>query len=166
MMKTELDRGHEAWNESGAERPDGQAVTGHLDGVDDEGRILFRAEGSEERIPVSIGLTASDEELVQAAWLGKRALVIRTADPASKSILVSLVRERVDPDKTDCMGQGLTAQMDGRIVRIRAEAEIELRCGKSRLIMRKDGRIELNGTNVLSRSRGPNRVKGATIELN
>ena len=166
MMKTELDGRPEVWSEQEAHPPLGQAVTGHLDGVDDEGRILFRAEGSEERVPVSIGLSASDEELVQAAWLGKRALVVRTADPSARAVLVSLVRERVSPEGSGCMGSGLTARVDGKVVRIQAETEIELRCGKSRLILRRDGRVELHGTNVLTRSRGPNRMKGATIELN
>ena len=165
-MKTELNGSPEVWRDEEGRPSFGHAVTGHLDGVDDEGRILFRAEGSEERIPVSIGLTASDKELVQAAWLGRRALVVQTADPSSRAVLVSLVRERVSLDENVHSGCGITARIDGEVVRIRAESEIELRCGKSSLTLSEDGRIELHGTNVLSRSRGPNRVKGATIELN
>ena len=152
-------------NETSRSASDG-VVTGHLDGVDDEGRILFRPEGGDERIPVSIGLSASDEELVQAAWLGKRALVLRTADAFSRGVLVSLVRERVSADASARAGRGLTVRVDGKAVRIHASTEIELRCGKSRLVMRKDGRIEINGTHITSRSRGSNRMKGATIELN
>ena len=165
-MKTEWSGRPGVWNEEGFQASEGHAVTGHLDGVDDEGRILFRAEGSEERVPVSIGLTASDKELVQAAWLGRRALVVQTADPQARLVLVSLVRERVSLDESVHTGCGITARVDGEVVRIKAETEIELRCGKSSLVMHKDGKIELNGTNVLSRSRGPNRMKGATIELN
>lgn len=165
-MKTEIEGRPEAWTEEDVDRSVGRAITGHLDGVDDEGRILFRAEGTEDRFPVSIGIAASDKELVQAAWLGRRALVVRTADPSSRAVLVSLVRERVSLDESVHTGCGITARIDGEVVRIKAESEIELRCGKSSLVMRKDGRIELHGTNVLSRSRGPNRVKGATIELN
>lgn len=165
-MKTKLSGGPDVWTEAEGQSFPGRAVTGHLDGVDDEGRILFRAEGSEERVPVSIGLPATDKELVQAAWLGRRALVVQTADPQARSVLVSLVRERVSLDESVHSGCGITARVDGEVVRLKAETEIELRCGKSSLVMRKDGRIEINGTNVLSRSRGPNRMKGATIELN
>jgi hypothetical protein len=32
--------------------------------------------------------------------------------------------------------------------------------------MHKDGRIEISGTHLLTRSRGPVKIKGATIALN
>jgi hypothetical protein len=129
-MKTEVESRPDRWGDEETRPLPGQAVTGHLDGVDDEGRLLFREEGSQERVPVSIGIAASDKELVQAAWLGRRALVLHTADPAARHVLVSLVRERVSLDESV------------------------------------HSWLELNGTNVLSRSRGPNRIKGATVELN
>ena len=47
-------------------------VAGHLTGVDEEGRLLFRPEGAREAFPVAIGVTLSDDELVNAASLGRR----------------------------------------------------------------------------------------------
>ena len=60
----------------------------------------------------------------------------------------------------------LEVTMDGEKVRLQAEHDIELRCGKASITLRYDGRIEVRGTHILSASRGPNRVKGATVALN
>jgi hypothetical protein len=60
----------------------------------------------------------------------------------------------------------VNVKVDGEAVRISAQSEIELRCGKSRLLMHKDGRIEISGNYLISRSRGPVKIKGATIALN
>lgn len=54
---------------------------------------------------------------------------------------------------------------NGRLV-IQADEEIEIICGKSSLIMKKDGTIYLRGDNLTSRATGRNRVQGAIIELN
>ena len=47
-----------------------------------------------------------------------------------------------------------------------ADRDLTLVCGKAKLTLRFDGRIELNGTNILSASRGPHRIKGATVAIN
>ena len=47
-----------------------------------------------------------------------------------------------------------------------AERMITLRCGKSLLQLRPDGKVLIRGTNILSRSSGMNRIKGASIGLN
>lgn len=139
-------------------------LTGHLAGIDEEGRLLFREEGCEVAEPVAIGLTHSDDELVHAAWVGRRALALRTADQGR--VLIALVRERVSAAARDAIGSGISVKVDGEDVRVTAKREIEFRCGKSRLLLRQDGRIEMSGTHLLSRSRGPVKIKGATIALN
>jgi hypothetical protein len=139
------------------------AVAGHLVGVDDEGRLLFRAQGAECAVPVAIGIALSDDELVHAAWLGRRALVVPAGDG---HVLVSLVRERVSAAARDALGTGVNVKVDGEQLQLTAKKQIELRCGKARLLLRQDGRIELSGTYLLTRSRGPVKIKGATIALN
>jgi hypothetical protein len=142
------------------------AVSGHLAGIDDEGRLLFRADGCSEAVPVSIGVQMSDDELAHAAWVGRRALAVRTMDLAPGHVLIALVRERVSAAARDAIGSGINVKVDGEEVRLTARKQIEFRCGKARLLLRQDGRIELSGTYLLSRSRGPVKIKGATIALN
>jgi len=142
------------------------AVTGHLDGVDAQGRLLFRAEGEERTRPVAIGVELPDDVLVRAAALGQRALVVRTNESRPRWVLMGLVRERVRTEAQEEDPGRIHATVDGDTVELTAEREIELRCGKARITLRKDGRIEVSGTYLLNRSRGPLKLKGATVEIN
>lgn len=142
------------------------ALTGHLDGVDDEGRLLFKVEGEDRSVPVAIGLDMQDDALVQAALLGRRGLVIRTSEARPRLVLVGLVRERVANEARERKGMELQAKMDGETVRLRADSRIELSCGKARITLYEDGRIEISGTHLVNRSRGPVKIKGATVEIN
>ena len=144
----------------------GETLTGHLAGLDDEGRVLFRAAGSDDEVPVAIGLPLGDAEVAKAAWLGRRALVVVTTGPARQLVLVGLVRERVGSATRDAAPDELQVQVDGEVVRLRGKQKIELVCGKSRLTMDRDGRIEVNGTRLIQRARGPVKIKGTTIDLN
>ena len=56
--------------------------------------------------------------------------------------------------------------MDGETVRLEAKNRIELTCGRARIVLDKDGRIEVSGSYVINRSRGPLKLKGATVEIN
>ena len=155
-------RGHVASRDASAPA----LITGHLDGIDDEGRVRFVPEGEAEAFPVAIGIEVSDGALVRAARRRSRAAVMRTADPAARWLLVGLVRDRISAKARDAKMGRLEVKMDGEKLTLDAEHDIELRCGRASITLRYDGRIELKGTHILSASRGPNRVKGATIALN
>ena len=147
-------------------QPAGETLTGHLVGLDDEGRVLFRAAGAEEAVPVAIGLALGDAEVAKAAWLGRRALVVVTSGPVRQMVLVGLVRERVEAQVRDAAPDELQVQVDGEVVRLCGKKRVELVCGKARLTLDSDGRVELNGSYLIQRSRGPVKIKGTTIDLN
>ena len=147
-------------------RQRGEILTGHLAGLDDEGRVLFLATGAEEPVPVAIGLALGDAEVAKAAWLGRRALVTVAGGPEGQPVLAGLVRERVGETVRDAAPDELQVQVDGEIVRLVGKKRIELVCGKTRLVLDADGRVELNGTYLVQRSRGPVKIKGTTIDLN
>ena len=60
----------------------------------------------------------------------------------------------------------LDARVDGRRVEIEAADEIVLRCGKASIVLRRNGRVVIRGTYVETRSRGVNRIKGGSVEIN
>jgi hypothetical protein len=60
----------------------------------------------------------------------------------------------------------LDARVDGRRVEIEAADEIVLRCGQASIVLRRNGRVVIRGTYVETRSRGVNRVKGGSVEIN
>jgi hypothetical protein len=47
-----------------------------------------------------------------------------------------------------------------------AKKEILLRCGEGSVTIGKDGKIVIKGTNLLSRAKGVNRIKGAAVNIN
>ncbi|SEN18485.1 hypothetical protein SAMN04489859_100262 [Paracoccus alcaliphilus] len=55
---------------------------------------------------------------------------------------------------------------DGETVKITAGQRIELRVGKSAIIMDKDGRITIRGQNLISHASRSNRIRGGSIDLN
>lgn len=57
-------------------------------------------------------------------------------------------------------------EADGEKLVLEARREVTLRCGKASITMTADGRVTIRGTQVLSRSDGPNRVQGASVQLN
>lgn len=56
--------------------------------------------------------------------------------------------------------------VDGERIVFDAKKEIELRCGKSSLIMKNDGKIVIIGTQLVSRASGVNKIKGAAVKIN
>lgn len=58
------------------------------------------------------------------------------------------------------------ARVDGRKVVLHADCEILIECGASSIMLRKDGKIILKGTEIVSRASGRHKIRGASIEIN
>jgi hypothetical protein len=56
--------------------------------------------------------------------------------------------------------------INGRRLVLDARDEIVLRCGRSTIELRVDGKIIIRGTHLLSRSSGINRIKGGAVSIN
>ena len=89
---------------------------------------------------------------VTAASVGKVAAVTMMGD---EPLILGLVQ----PPQPEVVA-------DGEKLVIEARREMTLRCGKASITMTADGRVTIRGTQVLSRSDGPNRVQGASVQLN
>ncbi|MER8826766.1 DUF6484 domain-containing protein [Mesorhizobium sp. M0938] len=55
---------------------------------------------------------------------------------------------------------------DGETVKITASERLELRCGKSVIIMEKDGHLTIRGTYLVSHASAANRIRGGSVNLN
>jgi hypothetical protein len=97
-------------------------------------------------------------------------LLFEEGDP-SLPIIAGLLRDTVELKKTvahTALPDGAPREVvvDARVVVLDAEREIELRCGKSSIVLRADGTVVIKGTRLLSRSSGPNKIKGASVQIN
>ncbi|MCF6337691.1 MAG: hypothetical protein L3J84_07025 [Gammaproteobacteria bacterium] len=70
-------------------------------------------------------------------------------------------------EKTDAKGNlPSTTLLEDEVVRIRANKGLIIECGKGSLIINEDGKLQLKGTELLSRASGMNRIKGAGVNIN
>jgi hypothetical protein len=51
-------------------------------------------------------------------------------------------------------------------LRVEAGRDLVIECGEAKISLRKDGRIEIRGTHLISRSSGPNKIKGGSVFIN
>jgi len=56
--------------------------------------------------------------------------------------------------------------VDGKRIMIEAKEEVILKCGAGSITLRKDGKITIRGTHLLSRASGRNRIKGGSVDIN
>jgi hypothetical protein len=62
--------------------------------------------------------------------------------------------------------RGVTVHADDERYEIKAEREIVLRCGDASITLTRAGKVIIKGNYVLTRSTGPNKIKGAVVDIN
>jgi hypothetical protein len=60
----------------------------------------------------------------------------------------------------------VSVQADKRTLDLEAADEIRLTCGKSSLVLRRDGTVVVRGVNIVSRASQSNKIKGGTVGIN
>ena len=143
---------------------------GRLVAIDSDGSARIElADGRNEPLRARSLVQISE---AQAADLGSLPLVAVSFEDgdAELPIIVGWVHERIVGKSATPAVNGATptpeAILDGKRVVLRAEQEIMLACGASSILLRGDGHVVIKGAHVVSRSSGPNKIKGATISLN
>jgi hypothetical protein len=92
----------------------------------------------------------------------REALLVFEDERSDRPIVVGLLA----PSAAAKPGRKLTALVDGQQVVIDAQDEIVLRCGEASITLRRNGRVAIRGAYVETRSRGVNRIKGGSVQIN
>lgn len=58
------------------------------------------------------------------------------------------------------------AVIDGKKMTFDAEEQIEFRCGKSSIVLTRNGKVIIKGAYLLNRSSGVNHIKGGSVKIN
>lgn len=153
-------------------------LTGHVVGsiarVDADGAAWVNFPNSPTGAPVlarSI-IDAPAAPLEEADYnLGQSVLLVFEDNDPALPIICGIIRKRLQPPhQTPVVRLDSSAVrdvlVDGRQLVFQAGQQILLRCGKSSVLLRRDGKVVIRGTNLLSRSSGSNKIKGASIDLN
>jgi hypothetical protein len=99
--------------------------------------------------------------------VGSSVVVLFEFGDARRPIIVGVVRgAQPRPMPATKSSAALLAQVDDERLILTAEREIVLRCGNASLTLTRAGKVLINGTYVLSRSSGYNKIKGAAVDIN
>lgn len=74
--------------------------------------------------------------------------------------------EQVQELDVEGLKEALDIKVEGRRLEIEGKDEVVIRCGKASITLRRNGRIIIKGTYVESRSKGTNRIKGGSVQIN
>lgn len=132
-------------------------VIGTFIGRDKSGEpIISVPDGGESRTVVARAAT-----MLEASDFGTDVVVMfNRGDLDHPIILGRLLRPY------PAAAEDVAVTLDGERLELSAEREIVLRCGKASVTLTRTGKIILRGTYILSRSSGPNKIKGGSIQLN
>ena len=153
--------------------PVSAARVGWIAGVSAEGLPLVDFPGNEDGALAAASTVAARREDLEAAARRRQPVVLLFdgGDPG-KPIVVGFVvpaapraelgevvevADRASPD---------VAEVDGKRVRIEGTDEIVLQCGEASITLRRNGKVIVRGTYVESHSKGTNRIKGGSVQIN
>lgn len=120
------------------------------------------------RARTTLGMGA--EELAALAADQREVLLVFEAERSDQPILVGVLdRPASEAPATsieDEVARPKEVRVDGERVVLEAQDEVELRCGEASIVLRRNGRVVIRGVYVETRSRGVNRIKGGSVQIN
>jgi len=100
--------------------------------------------------------------------INDKILIIFENDDPGLPIIIDAICDTLD-DQAESDAVAFQVQetedvtIDGRRVTFDAKEQIELRCGKSSIILTRAGKVLIRGAYLFSRSTGVNRIKGGSV---
>jgi hypothetical protein len=165
--------------EIGIERLEGLRLgRGRVEGFSENGRVLVEGSAGSGLLSclvlaMSAGgapvLAPGDRVLVAAGDDAGDAVVLGVVGPCAPAEPAAGPRARALPgavaDRFDT-GYLESARVHAARVQVHADEELELTCGKASIMMKREGKVVVRGTNLVSRSSGPHKIKGASVAIN
>jgi hypothetical protein len=122
-------------------------------GFDADGHFRVELSGPDEPMNALSTIKLADADV------GEQVVVAYEQSGIGRLIIIGRLHERSLPSLPGM-------KVDGERVVIRAEREIELRCGDASIVLTQAGKVLIRGNFVLTRSRGANKIKGAFVDIN
>lgn len=146
--------------------PEG-ATLGWVVRVDDEG-IWVESEDNDAGPLLAMSVVCIERAELEAAIADRREAVLMFVAGSANPVLLGLRQPNpvIEAKLDTSEGEGASALVDGKKVRLEGQDEIVLRCGKSSITMRRNGRVVIRGVQVESRATGRNRIKGGAVLIN
>ncbi|MCH9686575.1 MAG: hypothetical protein K0V04_34400 [Deltaproteobacteria bacterium] len=138
--------------------------SGWLVGLNDQGRLLVDFPGNPfGPLRARTTIVLAPEDLQRAISEHCAALLLFEDGDPGRPIVVGLLHDKVPAAPAT---PPVEVEADGRRVEVEAADELVLRCGQASLVLRRNGRVIIRGTYVETRSKGVNRIKGGSVQIN
>ena len=145
---------------------------GSITGIDKKGLILIDFPGNTlGPLPARFIESIKQKLLKHGVPINDKILIIFENDDPGLPIIIDAICYTLD-DQAENDAVAFQVQetedvtIDGRRVTFDAKEQIELRCGKSSIILTRAGKVLIRGAYLFSRSTGVNRIKGGSVQLN
>jgi hypothetical protein len=154
--------------------PRGRRVRGHITGFlvgRDERGALVEYPGNPHGVLFARTIVPLEGLDVGTATPKRReVLLVFEEERSDQPIIVGLLESATEYSATAApesrQAERIEALVDGQRVVLDAKDEIVLRCGEASITLRRNGRIVIRGAYVETRSRGVNRIKGGSVQIN
>lgn len=167
MAKTSLARSGQVL--AGAFGAGLQLVVGTLVSVEDDGTVYVDYPGNVlGPLPARLVGPVAGAPMPTGDGGPPVALAFDNGD-RSRPLVLGLVMDRWNagaPIAAVSTSPGREVVVDGRTLVLNAEQELVLRCGNASIQLRRDGKLVIKGTELVSRASGTNKIKGGLVNIN
>jgi hypothetical protein len=145
--------------------------TGRIVEVTPEGEPLVDFAGNPGPPIKAKSIIQFDPPTVQQL-VSRPVLLTFDCQDSSQPIILGLLHDRIikDDSAEECeivsKSSPTIAEIDGQVVKLTARKELTIRCGEASVMLRRDGKIILKGTQLLSRASGSHRIQGSSVAVN
>ena len=133
---------------------------GKIVGIAENGRAIVDYPGNQSG-PIEANTAADTSNVPQDKVNGLPVILVVDREGENLPVIIGVVR-----DTFFTATQPEESQEPDKTLSLEAKDEIVMRCGKSSLTMRNDGKIVVSGTQLTSRATCTNRIKGGSVAIN
>jgi hypothetical protein len=121
-------------------------------------------------VPARLAVPVTRERIDAAIALRQQTVILFEGGDPAKPLIVGFIEALpplvpITPEKPETRLM-VEADADGKRVRVTAQDEIVLECGRASVTLRRNGRVVIRGTYVETWSEGTNRIKGGQVQIN
>lgn len=140
---------------------DGALMFGTLVGLENTGLALVRLKSSAD------GVVETARSIVElsSSTIGAELVLAHDPDHPDAPVILGVIRPAGAGAGAEKL-RHLTVELEGETLSLSSDREVTIRCGQASLRLTQAGKIELRGTQILTRATGTNKIKGGSISLN
>lgn len=156
--------------DSAKERAGHGARVGRVVRIEESGLVLVNFPGNPNGpVRARLALPSRDRERFESNCMDQEILLVFDNNDASRPIVIGLVSDKLEAvaqPELEFRAVSRDVVVNGKRLVFSSEDEISLSCGRSSIVLGRDGKIVIRGKDVLTRASHHNRIKGSSVKIN